>query len=120
MPAARVAAGTGEHGEPGEFGMGIHAGYAETSVVMHLRPDLVDESLFERSVPEHLAGFQQIGFNGYPVTFGWLSDDFGPSGVIGDPTGATAEAGARMFGHSVELAVAALGEISRFSPRSAS
>jgi creatinine amidohydrolase len=116
MPATRSSAGSGTDGEPDELGMGIHAGYAETSVVMHLRPDLVHEELFERNVPEHLAGFEHIGFNGYPVSFGWLSNDFGPSGVVGDPTGATAAAGAAMFEKSVEQTAAAFGEIARFSP----
>lgn len=115
MPALRIAAGTGRDGEPDEFGQGIHGGYAETSVVMHLRPDLVDESLFARNVPEHLAEYEHLGFNGKPVQFGWLSNDFGPSGVIGDPTGANAEAGRRGFESSVGLAVAALTEIDRFS-----
>lgn len=115
MPAMRVAAGTGEGGEPDEFGQGIHGGYAETSVVMHLRPDLVDESLFARNVPEQMAGYQHLGFNGKPVQFGWLSNDFGPSGVIGDPSGASAEAGRRGFESSVALAVEALHEIDRFS-----
>ncbi len=114
MPAIRVAAGTGHDGEPDEYGQGIHAGYAETSVVMHLRPDLVDESLFARNVPEHMAGFEQIGFNAKPVSFGWISDDFGPSGVIGDPTGANADAGRRGFDASVARAVEALREIDRF------
>lgn len=117
-PAGRVAAATGADGEPDEFGMGIHAGFGETSIVMHLRPDLVHEALFERNVPEHIADFQQIGFNGYPVSFGWLSNDFGPSGVVGDPTGSNAAAGAAMFERSVTLAVEALEEISRFSPTS--
>lgn len=117
MPATRVAAGDGQDGRPDEFGMGIHAGYAETSIVMHLRPDLVDQTLFARNVPDHVAGFQHIGFNGFPVTFGWLSNDFGPSGVIGDPTGATAADGARLFEQSADLAAEALGEIGRFSFR---
>jgi len=115
MPAMRIAAGTGADGEPDEFGQGIHGGYAETSAIMHLRPDLVDESLFERNVPEYMADFEQIGFNAKPVSFGWISDDFGPTGVIGDPTGANAEAGKRGFDSSIELAVAALQEIDRFS-----
>jgi len=117
MGAGFVRAGTGEGGEPDEFGMGIHAGYGETSLVLHLRPDLVDMALAERNVPEYLAEFSQIGFNGYPVSFGWTSDDFGPSGVIGDPTGSTAEAGATFFETSVVNAVAALDEISRFRVR---
>jgi creatinine amidohydrolase len=116
MPAARVPAGSGQNGEPDEFGMGIHAGYAETSIVLHLAPALVDESKFARNVPEHLAEFTQLKFNGGPVAFGWLSSDFGPSGVIGDPTGATAEAGAGMVESSIVLAVEALHEIARYSP----
>ena len=34
-----------------ELGMGIHGGLNETSVFMHLRPDLVDLSKAERKVP---------------------------------------------------------------------
>ncbi|MBC7725370.1 MAG: creatininase family protein [Burkholderiaceae bacterium] len=117
MGAGHVRAGTGQDGEPDELGMGIHAGYGETSLLLHLRPDLVDMGLAERNVPEHLAQFSRIGFNGFPVSFGWTSDDFGPSGVVGDPTGSTARAGAEFFETSVVNAVASLEEISRFTPR---
>jgi creatinine amidohydrolase len=71
-------------------------------------------SLAERHVPEHLAKLEHIGINGKPVSFGWLSNDFGPSGVIGDPTQATAEAGALLFKESVAGSVAALHEIAAF------
>ncbi|NUP73725.1 MAG: creatininase family protein [Sinomonas sp.] len=97
-----------------EHGLGIHGGAAETSLVLHLRPDLVDLSLAERWVPEHLADFGLIGFNGRPVSFGWLSNDFGTPGVVGDPTQATAEYGRVLWEASVEQAVASLREISRF------
>jgi creatinine amidohydrolase len=110
------AAAAGADGEPDELGMGIHAGFGETSLVLHLRPDLVDMSLAERNVPEHLADLRHVGFNGYPVQFGWLSDDFGPSGVVGDPTGATAERGAVVFQDAVRAAVGALHEIASFHP----
>jgi creatinine amidohydrolase len=116
MPAGIQQAGRGVDGEPDELGFGIHAGFAETSIVLHLAPELVDESAFARNVPEHLAGFSLLGFNGRPVTFGWLSDDFGPTGVIGDPTGANAAAGARLVADALDFAVAALGEIDRYSP----
>ena len=76
----------------GEMGMGVHAGIGETSVMLHLRPDLVHMDLAVRSVPEALTEYEHIGF-GKPVSFGWLSDDFGGNGTIGDPTGANAEAG---------------------------
>lgn len=116
MPAGIQQAGRGTEGEPDELGFGIHAGFAETSIVLHLAPELVDESAFTRNVPEHLAAFSLLGFNGRPVTFGWLSDDFGPTGVIGDPTGANPAAGERLVAGAVEFAVAALGEIDRYSP----
>jgi creatinine amidohydrolase len=116
MAASGVKAATGRDGEPDERGFGIHAGFGETSLVLHLRPDLVDMSLAERNVPEHLADLSYVGFNGYPVQFGWMSDDFGPSGVVGDPTGATAERGAEIFAEAVRNAVGALHEIQRFHP----
>jgi creatinine amidohydrolase len=97
-----------------ERGLSIHGGTAETSIILHLRPDLVDLSLAERAVPEHIADFEYLGFNGKPVSFGWLSNDFGPSGVIGDPTQATAEYGRNLFEFSVEQAVGSLKEIAAF------
>jgi creatinine amidohydrolase len=117
MAAGSVTAATGEGGEPDEHGMGIHAGFGETSLVMHLRPDLVTPELAERNLPEHMAALQYIGFNGYPVSFGWTSDDFGLSGVIGDPTGASAARGAELFERAVDNVVGALGEIAVFTPR---
>ncbi|GAA1706317.1 creatininase family protein [Microbacterium sediminicola] len=105
------AAGTVHGGQ--ENGMDIHAGFCETSVMMHLRPDLVDAGAFARNVPDWLAEFDDIRFNGGFVSFGWTSDDFGPSGVIGDPTGATAAAGAEIFAGSVAKVAGALAQIQR-------
>jgi creatinine amidohydrolase len=87
-----------------ELGMGIHGGLTETSVFMHLRPDLVDLTKAERKVPEALADNEYVKFGG-PVMFGWLSNDFDPDGYIGDPTGADARLGRELF----ETNVAALG-----------
>ena len=117
MPAGIQTAGTGGDDGADELGQGIHAGHGETSLVLHVRPDLVDMTLAERHVPEHLAGLEYIGINGKPVSFGWLSNDFGPTGVIGDPTRATAEAGKIIFDASVVGSVAALHEIAAFSHR---
>ena len=47
-----------------ELGMGIHAGLHETSVVLHLRPDLVDMTLARRNVPEWLAANRHVRFGG--------------------------------------------------------
>ncbi len=110
-PAAPVD--QGRHGMDAEASLGIHAGHEETSLMLHLRPDLVRLDLAERQVPEYLTPFRHVGF-GKPVSFGWLSGDFGTGGVIGDPTSATAEDGCRRFDQIVSTGVDALREISRF------
>jgi creatinine amidohydrolase len=99
-----------------ELGMGIHAGLEETSVMLHLRPDLVRLELGKRSVPEHLAAFERVRFGG-AVSFGWLSDDFGTDGTLGDPTGATAEHGKARYDAMIVAAATSLAEIARFDPR---
>ncbi len=98
-----------------ELGLGIHGGAAETSLVMHLRADLVDLASAAPSVPAALAGYELIGFHSKPVSFGWTSDDFAESGVIGDPTLATAEHGRQVYELSVGQARQALHEIVRFA-----
>lgn len=111
-----VPVGDGIEG-PDERGMGIHGGYSETCLMLHLRADLVDLSRAERHVPDHLVSFDRIGFGAKPVSIGWLSNDFNDSGVIGDPTGANSTRGAAIFERAVEDAALSLAEIARFSPR---
>ncbi len=96
-----------------ELGMGIHGGLDETSVMLHLRPELCDLSSGFRNVPAGLATNQYVRFGGQ-VSFGWLSNDFGPSGHIGDPTGATAERGKDLFEAAVRAFRESLREISQF------
>ena len=78
--------------------VGSHAGHSETSIVLHLAPELVRMSEAQR-------GF--IGDNREAadrmVSQGVRS--LGPSGVIGDPTTATAEAGALYLALLRDLAV---------------
>ncbi len=97
-----------------ELGMGIHGGLNETSVFMHLRPDLVDLSRAERKVPEKIASNAHVKFGG-SVSFGWLSNDFDDVGYIGDPTGATAERGAELFRHAVTTIGEQMNEIRAFN-----
>lgn len=98
---------------PGELGMGIHGGTDETSLMLHLAPDLVDMSLATRNVPERLADNRYVRFGG-KVGFGWLSNDFGPDGHIGDPTAASAERGVTLFEAAVTAFAEALAEIAAF------
>jgi creatinine amidohydrolase len=97
----------------GELGMGIHGGHDETSVLLHLRPELVRMDLATRNVPEHLADNRHVRFGG-AVPFGWTSQDFGPDGHIGDPTTASADEGRRLFDAAVAVLGEQLAEVARF------
>ncbi len=112
VPPAYAPPALGREAEA-EQGMGIHGGLHETSVMLHLRPDQVDMSRAVRNVPDWLLANEHVKFGG-TVQFGWLSNDFGPDGHIGDPTGATAELGRRLFEGAVDLLCAQLIEIAGF------
>ncbi|AWT25129.1 MULTISPECIES: creatininase family protein [Corynebacterium] len=101
-----------------EFGMGIHAGWSETSMMLHVAPELVSMDAAAELGPKPAAAVasgSHVGF-GRTVKFGWLSTDFDASGVVGDPTGATAEAGERLFEDYVTSVVDAVPEILTFNP----
>ncbi len=97
-----------------EMGLAVHAGRAETSVMLYLRPELVVLDRASRHVPEWLDGFEHIGF-GKDVTFGWSSQDFGDTGVIGDPTLATTDQGKLAFEGAVNRFTEVLSEVSTFA-----
>ncbi|KAK3277585.1 hypothetical protein CYMTET_14416 [Cymbomonas tetramitiformis] len=106
---------------PGEFSTeeqrhGIHAGAVETSMMLHLRPDLVDMSKAEDFVPSSVAlaeEFDLLTPEG-AVGFGWMTEDLHPSGACGNAKLATAEAGGRIIEHASEKLAALLLEVDRF------
>jgi creatinine amidohydrolase len=86
-----------EIGESEIGGMG-HACEMETSLALHLRPELVDLKAISRDMPDvrvalSCIDFRQPGFLGIPLDF--VRDS--KSGVMGDPTLATAEKGEKIF-----------------------
>ncbi|HRE03194.1 MAG TPA: creatininase family protein [Ilumatobacteraceae bacterium] len=97
----------------GEHGMGVHGGHDETSLMLYLAPELCDMSKAERRIPEAMAANRYVRFGGR-VSFGWLSNDFFPDGVIGDPTHADAAWGEQLFEASVTAFGEALREIAAF------
>jgi creatinine amidohydrolase len=109
----RDSGGAADEGDD-ELGMGVHAGRDETSVMLHLRPELVDMTLAARAIPDTFAAAEHVRFGG-STAFGWSSDDFAESGVIGDPTLASAELGARLWDGMVAAAAASLAEVSAFA-----
>lgn len=96
-----------------ELGMGIHGGLNETSVFSYLRPGSVIMENAVRRVPEWMSENEWVKFGG-KVQFGWTSRDFGPEGLIGDPTGANPDLGKELFETSVVSLAKQLHEISLF------
>ncbi len=89
-----------------EFAFGIHAGAIETSMMLHLQPDLVDRD-YVADFPSQAAAFekqfralQTDPGGGRLGGFGWMMQDLGPSGAAGDATRATADAGKALVDHA--------------------
>ena len=89
-----------------------HACEAETSMVMALHPELVDKSQFEAAkheIPGRVAGAAQ------PVYGRSVFKEVTPSGVIGDPTVASAEKGERLLEASADAVAAVLSDDARWA-----
>ena len=99
-----------------EVRYGIHGGSIETSIMLHLRPDLVDMSKAEdfRPLMAELAGdFQHLTVTG-PTRFGWQAQDLNPAGVAGNARDADAARGAQLIDHAAAQFVAVLKEVDRY------
>jgi creatinine amidohydrolase len=87
----------GELLTPEEAARGIHAGDAETSLLLHLLPDTVDMT---QARPDGLAAQPPanalLSLEG-ALPYAWLTRDLSSSGTIGDPTTASAAKGAQIF-----------------------
>lgn len=91
----------------------IHGGFTETSVMLHLRPDLVDMEMAETFVPAsaRIAGQNEILRMLGPVSMGWVAQDLHPKGAAGDARRATADAGARIVEHVASRYATLLREV---------
>jgi creatinine amidohydrolase len=105
------------HGE--EVRHGIHAGAIETSMMLHLRPDLVQLARAADFVPL----MRQMADEGYrllsptgPGKLAWQAQDLHPSGAAGDARNADAERGRALVDHAAQALVDLLREVDRFAP----
>lgn len=95
---------------------GIHGGEVETSLMLHLRPDLVDMSRalnFTSLGQEMEKDFGLLTVEGR-FGFGWQAQDLNPWGVCGNAAAADAQRGARLAEHLVHTFVDLVGEVARF------
>lgn len=80
---------------PKELQLGIHAGDAETSLMLSILPDQVKMEAAVMEYPD-LPNDNLVTMEGR-LQFGWVTRDLSQSGVVGDATVATKEKGDRIL-----------------------
>lgn len=101
---------------PQEKSLDIHGGFIETSVMLALRPDLVDMSKaenFDNRQAAFIQRFKHLRAYG-PHAFGWKMSDLNKKGVAGNAKAANAQAGEKLIAHAVKGLSELLEDISRF------
>lgn len=99
-----------------ELKHGIHGGSVETSIMMHLCPDLVRRDELANFRPSSLdmeADYEILTPEGR-VGFGWETQDLSLPGACGDATDADAERGKLLVEHAAARFVKLLDEIDRY------
>jgi creatinine amidohydrolase len=100
---------------PEEIALGIHGGDVETSIMLHLRPDLVrmkKAQTFASAQSRMIATMKQLRVHG-PIQFGWMANDLNPAGTVGDAAAATAEKGRASLDHAAKGFVELLEDVAR-------
>ena len=99
-----------------EFTYGIHGGDIETSLMLHLRPDLVRMELagdFPSEQQKYLEEFKHLRGHG-KAQYGWKAQDLNPAGALGNAARATAEKGGRSLDHAARGFVELLQDVHAF------
>lgn len=82
---------------------GIHGGDAETSLILHFAPHLVDMAKADNFVSIAARDEQQFKYlrptGAFGHNYAWIASDINPSGAVGDASKATADKG-RALAHS--------------------
>ena len=91
----------------------IHGGEVETSLLLHLRPDLVRRDALAdfKGLPHELAARHSLLGAEKPVGIGWLSEDLHAAGVCGNAARADAERGAKLLDYLAGRLATLIGEV---------
>jgi creatinine amidohydrolase len=98
---------------PKEAQLGIHAGDAETSLLLSILPETVKMDAAVQEYPRELPEESLLSMEG-KLPFAWVTRDLSQSGVLGDPTTATAEKGDRILASLATGWTQVIREISQF------
>lgn len=101
-----------------EIAHGVHGGLIETSLMLYLRPELVQMDLAEDfpSLQELLAEDGQYLRAYGKVQFGWMAEDLNPAGVVGNAAEASPETGQAIAIHQAEAFATLCREVHGFTP----
>jgi creatinine amidohydrolase len=90
----------------------IHGGEIETSLVLHLRPDLVriDALADFRGLPHELAAKNRVLGAEKPIGIGWRAEDLNRTGACGNATRADGKRGAQHLAHLADRLAALVTE----------
>ncbi len=99
-----------------ELAHGIHGGALETSMMLHLRPDLVrmDQARdFRPLSAEMAADYRRLSSRG-ATAFAWAAQDLNAAGVCGDATDADGERGRLVIDHMARALLDVVEDVERF------
>jgi creatinine amidohydrolase len=102
-----------------EAANGIHGGAAETSIMLHGRPDAVRQDQlanFSNAAAGMEQEFEFLQPYGRTVGLGWQMKDLNPAGAAGDATIASAAAGAKLVDQAAEKTVKILQDLTKLDP----
>jgi creatinine amidohydrolase len=99
--------------EADELAHGLHGGAVETSLLLHLRPDLVRREALADFPSMGAALARRRGWLGAekPVGIGWMTQDLNPHGACGNAAAASANHGRQVLEHMADRLVQLLGEV---------
>jgi creatinine amidohydrolase len=96
---------------------GFHAGEIETAYLLYGTPELVHPEEFTKNYIAHVDEPELLKPEGSAANFAWLTRDIAPSGVLGDPTAATAENGERWANEAAARIADILIAMYNFAPK---
>jgi len=96
---------------------GIHGGDAETSLILHFKPHLVDMARAENFASIAARDEQQFRYlrptGAFGHVYAWIASDINPAGAVGDASIATAEKGRTIAEANVAGMLEVLAEVER-------
>jgi creatinine amidohydrolase len=99
--------------DPTEIVHDIHGGEVETSLLLHLRPDLVRTAALAdfKGLPHELQARNKLLGAEKPVGIGWRAEDLHPAGAYGNAAKADGRRGAQHLSYLADRLAGLVGEV---------